>query len=251
MHTSITKRGHIYAALLLAMPAISAAQSRAWSNIVEYTPPTPNAEADGITAGPDGNLWFTEFTGNNVGRITTAGVITEYPLPQPNSGPFLITAGPDSALWFAEQNADQIGRLTTAGSLTQYPVPTPASQPVDIAAGPDGALWFTERSGNKIGRITTAGSVTEYPVPTPDSGPYGIVAGPGRRPLVQRVLRQQDRTHYTGWGHHPVRRGAPLQPARHHRGSRRCALVHRSVRQHGWPHHHRRSGHGVSRAELQ
>jgi streptogramin lyase len=123
MHTSITKPGHIYAALLLAMPAISAAQSRAWSNIVEYTPPTPNAEADGITAGPDGNLWFTEFTGNNVGRITTAGVITEYPLPQPNSGPFLITAGPDSALWFAEQNADQIGRLTTAGSLTQYRCP--------------------------------------------------------------------------------------------------------------------------------
>jgi len=179
MHTSITtKRGYICATLLLTMPAISAAQSGAWSNIVEYTPPTPNAQADGITAGPDGNLWFTEFTGNNVGRITTAGVIAEYPLPRPNSGPFLITAGPDGALWFAEQNANQIGRITTAGSLTQYPVPTPASQPVGIAAGPDGAMWFTERSGNKIGRITTAGSVTEYPIPTPASGPYGIVAGP-------------------------------------------------------------------------
>ena len=36
--------------------------------------PLPTArseEPDGITAGRDGNLWFTEFEGNNIGNITT------------------------------------------------------------------------------------------------------------------------------------------------------------------------------------
>ena len=44
-------------------------------------PTSPNSNPTGITAGPDGNLWFTELTGNNTGRITTAGVITEFPVP--------------------------------------------------------------------------------------------------------------------------------------------------------------------------
>ncbi len=37
---------------------------------------------DGVTAGPDGNLWFTEV-GNHgkIGTMTTAGALTEYPRP--------------------------------------------------------------------------------------------------------------------------------------------------------------------------
>ena len=35
----------------------------------------------GITAGPDGNLWFTESQGNKIGKIVPAtGAITEYPV---------------------------------------------------------------------------------------------------------------------------------------------------------------------------
>ena len=57
----------------------------------------------GITAGPDGALWFTEYgPKDKIGRITTAGVITQYPVPTSNSGLDGITAGPDGALWFAE-----------------------------------------------------------------------------------------------------------------------------------------------------
>jgi virginiamycin B lyase len=63
----------------------------------------------GITAGPDGNLWFTEHSGNKIGRITPAGVITEFPIPTRRSGPFGITAGPDGNLWFTETNGNKIG----------------------------------------------------------------------------------------------------------------------------------------------
>src|SRR5271165_790374 len=61
----------------------------------------PNSGPVGITAGPDGNLWFTEFSGNKIGRITPGGTVTEFSAGiTPNSGPDGITAGPDGNLWF-------------------------------------------------------------------------------------------------------------------------------------------------------
>jgi virginiamycin B lyase len=154
-------------ALRLCLSAGAAAQSGTYSKMNEYSISTPSSFPEGITAGPDGALWFAEngcYLGAcNIGRITTAGVITQYPVPTPYSSPTSITAGPDSALWFTEASG-QIGRITTAGEITEFPVPTPNSGPRGITAGPDGALWFTEALSSKIGRVTTAGVFTEYPV---------------------------------------------------------------------------------------
>jgi virginiamycin B lyase len=130
-----------------------------------------------ITAGPDGNVWFTEVDrGPGIGRITPEGVITEFTIPTRNAGPLEITTGPDGYLWFTEAHVNRIGRVTTSGSFTEFPLPTAASRAGGIAAGPDGALWFTG-TGNKIGRITTSGAITEFMIPGPSSLP-DIVAGP-------------------------------------------------------------------------
>jgi Planctomycete extracellular len=124
--------------------------------IAEYPIPTPSSFPAGITAGPDGNLWFTEGFANKIGRITTSGAVTEFPT---SSGPSGITAGPDGNLWFTEPEANKIGRITTSGAVTEFPIPTPASGLVRITAGPDGNLWFTEEDANKIGQLS--------PVPPP------------------------------------------------------------------------------------
>jgi hypothetical protein len=49
--------------------------------------------------------------GYNIGRITTAGVITEFTIPTVNSDPYGIVIGSDGALWFAANGSNQIGRL--------------------------------------------------------------------------------------------------------------------------------------------
>ena len=67
--------------------------------ITEFTVPTAGSQP-GIAAGPDGNLWFTEITGNKIGRITPAGVITEFPIRR--RAPPRHQPGPDGNLWFAE-----------------------------------------------------------------------------------------------------------------------------------------------------
>ena len=144
----------------------------------EFSVPTASSEPAGIAAGPDGNLWFTEFGRDQIGRITPAGQITEFPVPTAGSDPDGIAAGPGGNLWFTESGGDRIGRITPAGQITEFPVRTAGSYPYGIAAGPDGNLWFTESGGNQIGRITPAGQITEFSVPTANSAPVGIAAGP-------------------------------------------------------------------------
>jgi sugar lactone lactonase YvrE len=143
-------------------------------------PPT-KGNLGGITAGPDGNLWFTEQVGygtDKIGRITPSGKVTEYPIPTANSAPKGITAGPDGNLWFTEYYANQIGRITPSGKVTEYLIPTAKSMPLAISAGADGNVWFTETMGGKIGRITPSGTITEFPLTNGGAYPYGITAAP-------------------------------------------------------------------------
>lgn len=151
--------------------------------ITEFPLPGGSTAPFEIVAGPDGNLWFTEFSSNpKIGRITTAGAITEFPVPRQETTPGGIVAGPDGNLWFTQADFEfgfepaSISRISPAGDITRFPAGT---FPFGIALGSDGALWFTEANiqANTIGRITTAGAVTTYRIPT--SGyPIGITAGP-------------------------------------------------------------------------
>ena len=156
-------------------------------------------QPDGITTGPDGNLWFAETGADRIGRMTPAGVLTEFPLPAVTAppsaspsfsrGPKLITAGPDGTLWFAGIPGE-VGRITTAGVVTEFALPSipppsgsaagTASTPAmlsGITAGPDGAIWFTGIPG-EIGRMATSGVLTEFAVPdVPPAGSAPGVAG--------------------------------------------------------------------------
>jgi hypothetical protein len=102
-----------------------------------------------ITAGPDGNVWFTEVDrGPGIGRITPEGVITEFTIPTRNAGPLEITTGPDGNLWFTEAHVNRIGRVTTSGSFTEFPLPTAASRagsadekPAGHRCGSNFSIW--------------------------------------------------------------------------------------------------------------
>jgi streptogramin lyase len=170
---------------VVAWLAGTLASGVAAQTITEYPIPTADSYLHGITAGPDGNLWFIESAARRIGRITPAGVVTEFPLPAGLSEPTVvgIVAGPDGNLWFPELILKKVGRMTTDGVLTEFPVDL--DHPYlsgGITVGPDGALWFTENSGffnpRSIGRITTDGSHFSVKVPAGDVGPYGIAAGP-------------------------------------------------------------------------
>ncbi|HEY2559161.1 MAG TPA: hypothetical protein VGI48_05560 [Caldimonas sp.] len=119
---------------------------------------TPGSQAYAITAGPDGNLWFTEYTGMRIGMFNpTTKMATEFgPLTSAASS---IAAGPDGNVWFAERAFDGsssvIGRVTPTGVVTEYTTtPVPGSI-VALTAGADGHLWFVKDGfgGPAVGRV--------------------------------------------------------------------------------------------------
>ena len=135
--------------------------------VKRFPTPTTGSEPYAITAGPDGNLWFTEQgPANQVGRITTAGVITEFAVTingtsyHPGNG---IVTGPDHNLWFTTKSSNAIIRMTTAGVMTSFTNPNNCAGS-RITVGSDGDLWYTLNCF-AVERLTTAGVFTQYALP--------------------------------------------------------------------------------------
>jgi virginiamycin B lyase len=84
---------------------------------------TVEAFPQGITTGPDGNLWYVDYSANLVGRMTPSGNVTTFGLPHPKSYPMDIVSGPDGNLWFTEEGRDIIGRITPEGKITEFLIP--------------------------------------------------------------------------------------------------------------------------------
>ena len=161
--------------------------------VIDFYSLPKNGTAGPLAAGPDGAMWFTMSTCDDldpgcatdvrhdwIGRLSVTGAITTFPLPfnpMPlGQGTYGLATGPDGALWFTEIRGRRIGRMTTSGALTYYPLPGEFIAPYLIAAGSDGALWFTDLQ-NGIGRITTGGAITRYPIGI-SGAPIDITAGP-------------------------------------------------------------------------
>ena len=113
-----------------------------------------NSQPYGITMGPDGFPWFTEYLGGNLGHITnhvtittngstTSLVIGEFFLPTTNAVPTYITSGGDGRLWFSEFSANKIGRYT-------FPPPPPPAPQVAISFSRPSQIvisWPTNAAG--------------------------------------------------------------------------------------------------------
>jgi virginiamycin B lyase len=144
-------------------------------HVTVFKLPSPASSPFNLTVGPDHAMWFTLFGSNQIGRITTAGVVREFNIPTANSYADVITAGADGALWFTERDANQIGRITTVGHIDEYALAN-LRHPEGIVAGPDG-VWLTEGGGNWLTRIATpalravvAGNGASQPVTTLPAG---------------------------------------------------------------------------------
>ncbi len=112
-----------------------------------------------LTAGTDGNVWFTDDTGK-IGNVTPAGAVTEFPIPQYAVAPYghaygIITA-PDGSFWFTYGHMTsfpgytcRLGHAGAAGVVASYAIAecvTPS-----LAFGPDHNIWLAESRRAKIG----------------------------------------------------------------------------------------------------
>ncbi len=144
---------------------------------------------NGIAAGPDGNVWFTDNgTTAAVGEINPGTDTISELSTGLNAGSALrgIAAGPDGNLWFADSGTTKaIGQLNpSTRAISEFSSGlSSTSAPSEITAGPDGNIWFTDTGCDApcaIGQVNpsthaigefTAGLLT-------GTVPIGIAAGP-------------------------------------------------------------------------
>ena len=201
-------------ALLLALTVLSASAALAApagaTSITELPPLIPGSVPQGITAGPDGNVWFVENRASRFGRVVpSTGKINDLSTGSgicAGSLPAEITPGPDGGLWFTEEAA-QPDRADRPRQGDRAGVPGLRAARTGITAGPDGNLWFTEY-GTATGSAGSRrpASITEFPPASPTAAARrGIAAGPGRQPLVHRADgRQRDRADHADRRDHRV-----------------------------------------------
>jgi streptogramin lyase len=156
---------------------------------------SPGSSPDGLTTGPGGSVWFTEYTDpGGLGEVVNGtvhelrgGVTRGF---SADRGPASVTRGADGHIWFTEQNGPGgVGRVNDDGSVTELTGGvtrgfTKDAHPLGITTGPDGHIWFTEQSGG-VGRVNDDGTVSELtggltPGFSKPSRPYFITTGPDR-----------------------------------------------------------------------
>ena len=183
---------------VLALPA-SASSITPTPRITEFAPLTlANAPGD-ITAGPDGNLWFTEEgVLPGIGKITTSGDDHRV-LRRPDLR--LLAAddaqghhrGPrrQALVHGAGVTADGVARLDpSTGDVTEYRLPA-GTDPTAITTGSDGNLWFIERGATQdrphdAGRPASTSSTPACPA----SDTLNDITERPRRPAVGHDRRR-------------------------------------------------------------
>jgi virginiamycin B lyase len=159
--------------------------------------PGANPSADGIAAGGDGALWFSDVNSGQIGRITTSGSISEFAAHYLYQATGQIATGPDGSIWVpstATLNQDPnnpnppstaIDQVSSSGTIQEFDLPGDGNwagtNVGPITAGPDGALWFGAEDGvnaSFIGRMTTGGAFTAYRLPNQNMQVTDITTGP-------------------------------------------------------------------------
>ncbi|MBV8082691.1 MAG: hypothetical protein JOY86_06870 [Candidatus Eremiobacteraeota bacterium] len=142
--------------------------------IASFSVPTTHSDPHYITTDAKGNAWFSELTGNKIGRVTPDGHFTEFAVPSYGSDPGPVAIAPDGTAWFGETSpTGKLGRVGIDGKVTEIPVQAPSvnSGPVCVAVDKSGNVWFGAEAfpNSFMGRLTPSGKIEKFTIPTPDS----------------------------------------------------------------------------------
>lgn len=186
-----------YSSLLFLVMIVAAncSAQTGWNvTIREFDVPTAKARPHDPAMAPDGSLWYTGQTANNLGRLDPkTGTIVEFALKTPNSGPHGLVADKDGNIWYTGNSAAHIGKLDPkTGAVVEYPMPDPAARdPHTPIFDPNGILFFTVQQGNFIGKLDPRKdpktAVMLRKMTEANVRPYGIIIGKDGLPYFALV----------------------------------------------------------------
>jgi streptogramin lyase len=137
----------------------------------------------GITLGPDGNMWYVTYR-STIGRIAKDLSVTTYTDTTRDLGFSAITTGSDGNLWFWSFFTHTMYTATTAGVISALPADTLRLPVINLTLGPDKNVWFLTfdgapgNGGDLVGFFPPAGKKFEAHVGILNEG-WNIISGPG------------------------------------------------------------------------
>jgi virginiamycin B lyase len=82
-----------------------------------YQPPTRFASPYGVVTEKNGNIWYADYTGNNITRFDPkTEQFTEYPIPTRSAMPRFISVDDQGRVWFTEWWQNKVGVLVPLGN---------------------------------------------------------------------------------------------------------------------------------------
>lgn len=161
-----------------------------------------------ITFDGRGNIWWTEGTDGEIGRLIisqaangTSNGVTEYKDPGCVNigGAFIpcqsgihtsgIAVDSNGTVWFDDSQNAQIGSFVpSTNTFTLYATPTASSHPHDgLAIDSNNNVWFAEEFANQLGELVYNGSGNPTPTPTtaPSPTPPPPTGSPAAGPIAK------------------------------------------------------------------
>jgi streptogramin lyase len=133
-----------------------------------------------------GEVWFTAYGGNSIGRLDPATDSTQtYPIPENDSGPTGIAVATDGKVWFAQRTANRLSQLDPiSGTFQSYPYTRPDGGLEEVATVQPDSIWFTAPNVNRVANLDPVKG-TFVSIPTlPYTMPMGLAVEPGDDPWV-------------------------------------------------------------------
>ena len=152
-------------------------------SLIEYDAPSLSSQLHDLCMGPDGNLWYADYSpGNKIGRFNPdTAEFTEWDMPTENSYPHSVITDEAGNLWITEALGNKIAVFNIkTETFKEYPLPIGMAFPHTHELDSHGNLWFTN-SGNPQDKNLVmkldprTGTFTQYEVlPQPWKFLYGL-----------------------------------------------------------------------------
>ncbi|MER5474300.1 hypothetical protein [Streptomyces sp. NPDC002685] len=132
-----------------------------------------------LARGPHCAMFFTELTGNRIGRIDTNGVLREYAIPTPDSRPIAVVAGRHDHVWFTEEAGAAYAELDpVTGHITEHRTDVEDAKLAGLDFDCFGNLWVQYNQPGLIDRVRPDLTTSRYTLPTTAPVGHRIISGP-------------------------------------------------------------------------
>ncbi|MGI9598681.1 MAG: Vgb family protein [Acidimicrobiales bacterium] len=108
----------------------------------------------GITATPDGEIYFASLAGSYVGAVSADGSVVELDPPTADQGARRVWSDSSGDIWVSEWNSGQLSRYAPATDRwTVWPLPGPSPSAYAVYVDEFDHVWVSDFDGNAIHRF--------------------------------------------------------------------------------------------------